>query len=81
MGSLVAAFSLMILGLTIPAENVVATEVFNDHDHENTNKNGEHSNFNEVINIGGKDGEHEDEGCVENSNNDKRVCHDHSRDR
>jgi len=75
--------SFMIVGIAVFGNiNAVSAEVFNDHSHESDNKNGEHSNFNSITNIGGKDGDHEGEHCVQNDNNDKGpVCHEISKDR
>lgn len=82
MSVVVITSSLMILGVTMPAINVATAEVFNSHEHESANKNGEHSNSNSVTNIGGKDGDHEVKHCIQNDNNDKGpVCHDLSKDR
>jgi len=77
----VIASSLMVLGMSMSI-NLVAAEVDNVHNHENTNKNNEHDSFGAVVNEGGKDGLHSNESCVENTNNDKgTICHDNFKDR
>ena len=80
-GILIVVASFVGLSSTVNI-NLEATTTDNAHVHITDNKNGDHSNNVNVANTGGKDGIHSDQGCVENSNNDKGpVCHNHQKDR
>jgi hypothetical protein len=83
--TMVALSSLILLVAT--TETAVANEVVNGHGHttENTKQGeflGEHSNHGSVENIGGKDGLHQNDQCVFNSQKDfGDQCHSNIKDR